>query len=475
MPPQPLVTPHRWTARGEAWVQGRGRSKPMVLWGGIPGETARVRILGEGQHQAYAEVLETKKPHADRVEPPCDRYRLCGGCPWMHLNPGAQERAHRELVADAFAQEGLEVPIDAWHPSPDGLADFRHVVKLGIEKNDIGRTKIGAWGRNNRRVVPISKCVVAHPVLNQTMTSLAHHVLELDVWPWEAEEDRGVLRAAVLRASRSTGKVLITLIAARQSKRLRDLAEAVAGSVSAVTGVWLHLNNDPGNAIFGRDEMGAIRTLPMLGSDSITETLNGVEYRIGPGDFFQTNPAMAEVLYTRTLDRLQPGPDDTFVDLYSGVGGIALQAAKRGTGFVLGIEEIDGAVARARSAARANRLQAEFMAGRVDQVGPDLTRRLVGTAPLISVNPARRGLEEGVVEQIAELEPRRVAYISCNPTALARDLRRFEAVGLRLSGGIELFDMFPNTPHVESLVVLEGTAPEGPRRRAPRRRVVRRG
>ena len=179
------------------------------------------------------------------------------------------------------------------------------------------------------------------------------------------------------------------------------------------------------------------------------------------------------MLYTRTLDRLEVGRDDTVVDLYSGVGGLALQAAKRGAGFVLGVEEIEGAVARARSAARANRLKAEFVAGRVDQVGPDLTKRLVGTGPLITVNPARRGLEDGVVEQIAELKPRRVAYISCNPTALARDLRHFEKHGFKPSGGIELFDMFPNTPHVECLAILEGQPSDTPRRRAPRRKVVR--
>ena len=476
MPSQTMVTPERWTSRGEAWVPGRGHRTPMILWGGIPGETARVRVMGAGQHQAFGEFLETKKPHDDRVEPACDRYFPCGGCPWMHLTPEAQERAHVWLLRDAFAEHGYDrVPVEAWHPSPDGAADFRHVVKLGIAKNELGKTKIGAWGRGTKRVVPISKCVVAHPILNQVMTSLAHHTLDLDVWPYEPQTDRGVLRAAVLRASRTTGKVLITLVAARQSKRLRDLADAVAGQVSNVAGVWLHLNDDKGNAIYQRDEMGMVRTLPMLGSDTISETLNGVEYRIGPGDFFQTNPGMAEVLYRRTIDRLDPGPDDTFIDLYSGVGGIALQAAKRGAGFVLGVEEIEGAVARSRSAARQNRLKAEFLAGRVDQVGPDLTKRFVGTAPLISVNPARRGLEDGVVEQIAELGPRRVAYVSCNPSALARDLRRFEAFGLRPVGGLELFDMFPNTPHVECLAILEGEPSDAPRRRAPRRKVVRKG
>lgn len=469
------VTPSYFTPRGEALCPPRGNHNPLLVWAGIPGERAMVRVFGGGRHQDRGEWVKADEPSPHRVEPPCEKYSACGGCPWMHLDASGQERAHRDLVQRAFESEGISLPVGAWHGSPDGLTDFRHIVKVGIAKNEKGRTRVGAWGRNSRRIVPVPNCDVAAPVLNKTMAVLAHHILDLDVWPFEPETGKGVLRAAVLRASRTTGKVLVTLVAGRSNVMVRRLAEEVANGVSEVSGVWLHLNDSEGNAIFSRDAFGAVNCLPLSGEATIEERIGGVSYQIGPGDFFQTNPGVAEVLYRRTIDRLAPTGEDTVVDLYCGVGGLALQAAFRGAGFTVGIEEVDGAVQRAKTTARQNRLtNAEFHAGKVFEVLPELLPRLDGTRPLVTVNPARRGLEDGVVEAIASLKPRRLAYISCNPAALARDLVDLARVGLHPVGEAELFDMFPNTPHVECLVVLEAKdADEAPKRRAPRRKVVR--
>jgi 23S rRNA (uracil-5-)-methyltransferase RumA len=253
---------------------------------------------------------------------------------------------------------------------------------------------------------------------------------------------------------------------------LRDLAENVARGVSEVAGIWVHLNDTNSNTIFLRDdETGKLGVKPLEGKETIEEVIGGVTYRIGPGDFFQTNPATAEILYARTIERLELTKEDSLVDLYCGVGGFALQAASK-VGYVVGVEEMDGAVLRARNAARYNRLQAEFVSGRVTDVLPDLAKRLKGVGPIVTVNPARRGLERGVIEQIMALEPKRIAYVSCHPTALARDLRIFRDLGMEI-GDIEMFDMFPNTPHVECLVILDAPHLEGPTRRGPRRKVVR--
>jgi 23S rRNA (uracil1939-C5)-methyltransferase len=153
------------------------------------------------------------------------------------------------------------------------------------------------------------------------------------------------------------------------------------------------------------------------------------------------------------------------------VGGLALQAASK-TGWALGVEEVDGAVARARESARRNDVPAEFLTGRVEDVLPEIGRRLAGARPIVAVNPARRGLEPGVVDAVLALKPQRVAYVSCNPATMAHDLALFRAGGLAV-GEVELFDMFPNTAHVEALVLLEATDTDGPGRRGPRRRVVR--
>lgn len=465
------VTPTRWMHRGEALVEA---NYPLVVWSGIPGETARVRVEHRGSNRAYSVWLEADQPHEHRVDPPCERYRLCGGCPIMHLSSDGQQTMRRHLVGAALHESGLyDVTFGDWHPSPDGFEDFRHVVKLGFGRSDRGRIRVGAWGRTSRQIVPIPQCTVAHPALRRAMNALAHHTIELDIWPWEAEKGRGCLRAAVLRVSRHTGEVLITLIAGAHNNRLSDLAAQVAMQVSEVVGIAVHYNADEGNNIFSRDEEGAIRVRYLEGSDSFVEKLGDIEYDVGHGDFFQTNPAVAEVLYKRVLDASELEDGVPFVDLYSGVGGIALQAAQR-TGWALGVEEVDGAVLRAREAARRQHIPAEFVSGRVDEVLPEVARRVAKARPVVSVNPARRGLEPGVVEHILSLRPRRIAYVSCNPRALARDLIAFREAGFTVAP-LELFDMFPNTPHVEILAVLE--APDSgadAEARAPRRRRVSR-
>jgi 23S rRNA (uracil1939-C5)-methyltransferase len=337
--------------------------------------------------------------------------------------------------------------------------------------SDHGRIRVGAWGRNTRTIVPIPECHVAAVPLRRTMATVAHFVRELNIRPYNPETDEGILRAVVLRGSRTHREVHVMLVAGRRIRALQDLAEAITASNSEIVGVALHLNDDIGNALYERSPSGAVPFMPLRGRMHLEEELDGVTYRIGPGDFFQTNPGMAEVLYRETLDRLDLSEGIPLVDLYCGVGGLALQGAKR-TGWALGIEELEGAVEQARGAARRNKLKAEFMAGRVEDALEEAGQRLMGSRPVVTVNPARRGLEDGVVEQITALAPRRVAYISCNPQALARDLVRFREAGMQI-GPVALYDMVPNTAHVESVVVLSAPDADGPARRAPRRRVVR--
>lgn len=447
--------------------------RSLLVWQGIPGEKAYVKLEHRGQNQSYAKWTNSPEPHPQRVTPKCDRYTLCGGCPMMHLNQQGQVDARVGLVRQALDEVGLNsVGIGEFHPSPDGMADFRHVVKVAVGESDEGRLRLGAWGRLNKHVVPIPDCVVAAPVLRRVMDALAFHVIDLNLRMYDPATGRGVLRVAILRASRSTGEVLVTLVAGRQVRELADLADRIAAQVTEIVGVWLHINDGPGNAIFQRDGTGVVGTKPLNGKGQIEERLNGVTYSIGPGDFFQTNPAMAEVLYARTVERLALKEGTPVVDLYCGVGGIALQAAKV-TGWAMGVEEVDGAVLRARDAATRNKISAEFIAGKVEYVLEDVQKRLVASRPVLTVNPARRGLEPGVVEGIVALSPRKIAYISCNPRAMARDLTLFRDAGYKI-GEVELFDMFPNTAHVETLVTLEGPdADDAESLRSPRRKVVR--
>lgn len=459
-------TPDHWTPAGEA--EGIYKDVPVRLFGGIPGERAIAKVQHRGEHLATATWQESATPDPHRVEPRCDRYHMCGGCPLMHLDTEGQADARRLMVRTELIEAGLgEVPVLPLEPCPDGDEGFRHVIKLGVGYSDQGALRVGAWGRRSRTIVPIPKCHVAAPILRFVMATVAHQIRELEIKPYDDERDTGVIRSVVLRASKSTGEVLVTIVAGNRIKALDTLAENISASATEVVGVVLHLNDDPGNAIFRRDETGAVVVQILQGRPWIDETLDGIVYRIGPGDFFQTNPSTAGVLYRRTIDALALQPGEPVVDLYCGVGGFALPAA-RVTGWALGVEEVDGAVLAARDAAKRNNLSAEFMAGKVESLIPAIHARIPDGRPVVIVNPARRGLEPGVGRQILSLKPRRIAYISCNPRALARDLVEFRDAGFEI-GPIELFDMFPHTAHVEAMVVLRDPTAEGYVRRAPRR------
>ena len=281
MPRTVDVTPDRWMPRGEALVSERGL-RPLLVWGGIPGERAAVRIAHQGTHQVRGEWVGSDRPSPHRVEPICEKYTPCGGCPLMHLDPPGQARARIALVRDALHEVGLgEVEVSPLIPCPDGRVGFRHVVKVGFGSSDTGRIKVGAWGRNSREIVPIPQCVVAAPILRKAMMSLAHHTIELGIEPYQPGRGRGVLRSAVLRASRSTGEVLVTLVAARRTRQLDELAEELARGVNAVVGVWLHLNEGEGNAIYQRDDQGVVGVLPLVGKECVEETLNGMVDGLG--------------------------------------------------------------------------------------------------------------------------------------------------------------------------------------------------
>ncbi|MEL6345399.1 MAG: 23S rRNA (uracil(1939)-C(5))-methyltransferase RlmD [Myxococcota bacterium] len=466
------VLPKGWTNRGEAYIQ-KGQRR-LIIWSGIPDERALVHIYHFGQNQDFARFLApADAPHPDRQEPSCARYNSCGGCPMMHLTEDGQRRAKLRSLHGLLGEVGLaDVTPDTVVSAPDNDWDYRHVVKLVVGRSDQGHLRVGTRGRDGRSIITIPNCPVSTPTLRKLMISSAHHLRQLELDPYEPRRHRGVMRYIVLRQSRQTGKVLVTLVAGQKDRRLWHLAERVAADNPTVVGVHLHYNDLEGNAIFARDEDGNVPTMPIRGQETIEERLGGLRLNVGAGDFFQVNPAVAERIMADVVAAFDGDRDRPVVDLYSGVGGFTLGLC-RAHGWALGVEGVTGAVQRAKDNARLNNLGAEFIAGEVATVLPEIAARLDGRAPVVMVDPARRGLEEGVIDALAALQPARLAYLSCNPRTLARDLKRFTDDGWRVDQ-VTAYDMFPQTAHLEVLAMLSPQTPPPPAtRRAPRRRIVR--
>ena len=488
------VVATEWRPSGEAVVLPKQPdaldAKPLVVWGGIPGEKARVRLIFEGQNQVMARFVEPDgEPSPGRRPPPCNRYDLCGGCPWMHLKAADQRTARLKRIEMAFSEEGLDTPPPTdIVPSPDGGEGYRHMVKLVVAKTEQGHTRLGTYARGSHEVVTIPGCNVLAPELRRAMKAVAHHIIDLDIFPYEPDNvmpgrdgepplGRGVLRYVVMRQSRASKKILVTLVVARRSKILPILGERLLEKVEGVEGVAVHVNTSDGNAIFdyheeedGRDTI-RLGVRHLAGSKMIEDEIDGVRLRIGAGDFFQTNPAIATKMAQQISTWLEPFRSSPLLDLYSGVGGFTL-ALGRHHGWTMGVDVVAGGIERARENARINKVTAEFAAGRVIDWLPDLARRTKGQAPVVVVDPARRGLEPGMVEGILTLDPIRVVYISCNPRTLARDLVGFLEEGWSVEHNVA-FDMFPQTVHAEVVVVLRPASDPERLRRAPRRRIAR--
>ncbi len=444
-----------------------GEGKKTAVWRGIVGEPARVRVTRWGANRDYGEVDTPVTPSSWRVEPPCERMDSCGGCAHMHLSAAGQHEAKRWLIEDAFRIEGLEgVKIEPMVESP--LEDFRHVIKLIASVGDRGRPRLGAPARFTRRIVPIPKCNVITPGLRDFTGHAAHKMFEVDLRPY-TEESGGLFRYIHARQSHHTGEILVTVVATRENGLIRKYCDELAHG--PVSGVHLHVNNRRDNTIFDRDEDGCVEVKRIWGRKTLTESLLGVKLSVGPTDFFQTNPAIAEKLYAHVAELAGASEGVPVLDLYCGVGGFALALAPR-TGWALGIESNASSVERARANARKVGAHAEFIQAEVREALIEQKSTLQELRPVVILDPARRGLEQGVGPALLDLRPRRVIYVSCNARALARDVRNFLGRGFELKS-LRPFDMFPNTPHIELVALLEPTdVGEEPARRSPRRKMV---
>jgi 23S rRNA (uracil1939-C5)-methyltransferase len=314
---------------------------------------------------------------------------------------------------------------------------------------------LGAYAPRTHDVVDLAGCRIAEPPLDDTATALAALLDGAGVAPYDETTLTGDLRHVVLRANHD-GRVLATWIVARPLANGAALARAFRDARPEVVGVVEHVNRGRGNAIFASDA-AADRVLEGDATIEDRVELGGgaVRLRLSSGAFFQANRGVAALAYGAITDGLAIRPGERVVDAYCGVGGIALALASRGAGEIIGIETHAGAVAdAAASAALKGVTNARFVAG--DAAG---ALAAIDRADVVVLNPPRRGCAPEVLAEVVRLGPRAIAYLSCDPDTLARDLAWLAGRGYQSTGPITPYDMLPHTPHVEALAILGRPSP----------------
>jgi 23S rRNA (uracil1939-C5)-methyltransferase len=417
--------------------------------GALPGERVRATVTHVSSHrpEAWARLEGVERASPERRPPACAAFGACGGCVLQHLDVGAQlawKTARLRRALDAHPTLA-GVPVSAAVPSPRVLG-YRNRSKLVCAARG-GGVVLGAFAPRSHTVVDLRGCRVSEAPLEALAAALPALVAEAGVAAYDERTLAGTLRHVVLRANHA-GEVLAVLVVTRpDAPGVAALARRLRAGHPEVVGVVENVNRTRGNVIYGRGG-GDERVLEGLGA--LEERVGDVRLRLSPRAFFQANRDVAALAYSAIAREVAPRAGERVVDAYCGVGGIALTLARAASVEVLGIEEHAAAIDDATAGLALNGLSgARFVVA-------DVAERLQGlpAADVVVLNPPRKGCDPAVLVEVGRLRPRVVAYLSCDPDTLARDLAALVERGTRVRG-VTPYDMLPHTPHVEALAILD--------------------
>lgn len=412
--------------------------------GVIRGETVELRITRVMKTSAAGEPVRVTAPSPERVEPDCPYFGQCGGCAFRHMTYSEELRAKRARVQDALTRiGGLDVAVEeilgAEHP-----LRYRNKCQCPVGADGA----VGFYRGRSHSVVDVSDCRIQHPAADATVRAVREWMRRYGVAPYDERTGKGLVRHVCVRTNGAGQSLCCVVVNGRRAPREPELAALVRSAAPDTAGVLLNTNTAPGNVVLGE------RYRTVWGDNCLTDTLRGLRFRISMPSFYQVNREQAEVLYGKALEYANLTGGETALDLYCGIGTITLCLAGR-AGRVIGAEIVPEAIRDAEANASRNGItNAEFFCGDAAEVAAKL--RADGLRPdVVTVDPPRRGLAPEVIASVAEMAPARVVYVSCDPATLARDARRFGELGYTARRAAAV-DLFPGTPHVETVVLLSG-------------------
>jgi 23S rRNA (uracil1939-C5)-methyltransferase len=421
----------------------------VFVRGGVPGDDVRARITKVKRGFAEGVVTELVERSPARVEAPCRHFGVCGGCRFQDLAYEAQVGEKERQVRDALVRIGRfeDPPLEPIVPATSQFG-YRNKLEYSFTETedgvDLGFHRAGRWDE----VIGIAECLLTTDLGNAIRLAVRDWAREERLEPYDQGTGTGTgyLRHLVVREGRNTGQALVVLVTGPGEHFEAGYLVDVLRRFPEVRSVHWAINDTPA-------EQTNLPTKLLWGDDAIEEQILGLRFRVRPSAFLQTNTEMAEHLYELAREYAGLTGTENVYDLYCGTGTIGLALAGQAR-FVWGLEISEEAVACAIENAELNGIEnARFFAGNVGQTVEEL-REEADDPDVVVVDPPRAGLAGKALRRTGSLGARRIVYVSCNPTTLASDLQV-----LRDEYGYELdrcrpVDMFPHTPHVESVSVL---------------------
>ena len=423
-------------------------NKIALVQGAFPGETVIVEVEHTGRTHIFTKLQRVLRNSPQRTtNVACKVVDECLGCPLIGMKYADQLLFKQQRVAEALMQQGLleEVRVLPVLPSDPNFG-YRASAKLAFSRNR-EKVLIGLYKRGSHEVIDCPECPIHHPLINKIAAVVRDEVQRQKISVYHSQQQRGLLRHLLIRVSPFSGKALVTFVCNfRDLKQLPKLAKWLVRKVPEVIGVHQNINSSSGNVIMGE------QTLKLYGLPDLIERIGDIRLRIAPESFFQINTVQAAKIYALVRKWANLNKRDRVIDLYCGIGGIALHLAKD-AGVVEGIESVAEAVRNAAENSRLNDLHnCRFFAGDATE---ELQKRSGGDAPaLVTVNPPRKGCSAKLLQTLYQLKPKQIIYVSCDPDSLANDLKILTDNGYRIKQ-LQPVDMFPQTAHIETVVQLE--------------------
>ena len=425
---------------------GYYQRKITFVTGALPGEVVVAEVTAIHDRYLEAKTHKIRSASSDRVTPTEPLFGQIGGVELNHLAYPAQLRFKRDVVAQALAKfkplgwqhYDLKPTIGMTHPT-----HYRNKAQFPVREID-GHVRAGLYAPGSHRLIPLTHFLTQAPLTMKVVTTLCQLLEDLQIPIYNEKKHAGIVKTLVVRESFSTGQVQVTFITnSAKLPKQAQLITAIAAQLPVVVSIAQNIN--PGNTslIWGKESR------LLAGQPYIQETLSGRTFQLSPQAFLQLNPKQTEQLYAIAKDALQLAPDDTLIDAYCGIGTVGMSLANRHQS-IYGMDTIPEAIADAKANAKNNGFNnTHYFVGKAETLFPKWLKEGIHPNAVI-VDPPRSGLERPFIDALLQLNPQKFAYISCNPSTLARDLvplaKHYQV------DWIQSIDMFPQTARCEAVV-----------------------
>lgn len=433
----------------------------------VPGDVVDLQVRKKRHSYCEATVVRMVQPSPIRIVPKCEHFGICGGCKWQNLPYKEQLAAKQQQVIDQLTRIGkVELPEISPILGSEKTEEYRNKLEfacsnkrwytkeeletlpegVGLAQGAIGFHITGAFDK----IYPIEKCVLMDDYCNKVRNAIYNYALEHNLTFFDIREQHGLLRDIMMRNS-NTGEWLVLVQfhydEDGDEERAMNLMQFISDEFQEITSL-LYVDNQKGNDTFNDLELTVFK-----GNDHIFELMEDLRFKVGAKSFYQTNTDQAYHLYSVARNFANLTGNELVYDLYTGTGTIANFVAKKAK-KVIGIEYVPEAIEDAKVNSEINNIaNTLFYAGDMKDILTEEFIKQHGRPDVIITDPPRAGMHADVVNVILGAHPQRIVYVSCNPATQARDLALLDK-DYRVVA-VQPVDMFPHTPHVENVVLLE--------------------